>query len=146
MRRFGGRAVDEPSALPVSALVATVAAIVQPEARAARVALTIGAVDPDWIVTGQEVELAQAIVNLVRNAVQACDGRVTLTGAADPDAIHLTVANRCPDRPVAHDGMGVGTLVAQAIVAAHGGTLTRTSGADALVRATLTLPRVGPGA
>lgn len=144
LRRFGGRAVDEPSALPVSALVATVAAIVEPEARAARIALRIGAVDPDWIVTAQEVELAQAIVNLVRNAMQACDGQVTLDADADADTVALTIANRCPDRPPAHDGMGVGTLVAQAIVAAHGGTLTRQADGDAMVRATLTLPRTGP--
>ncbi len=143
LRRFGGRAVDQPSALPVRALIATVAAIVEPEARAARSDLTIGAIDPDWIVTGQEVELAQAIVNLVRNALQAGDGPVALSVAADADTVHLTIANRCPQHPASHDGMGVGTLIAQAIVAAHGGTLTRWTDADSMVRATLTLPRTG---
>ena len=55
----------------------------------------------------------------------------------------ITVANRhradLPPQP----GMGVGTLVARAILEAHGGTLTRETGSDAMVRATITLPLIG---
>lgn len=143
LRRFGGRSVDEPSALPVSALIETVSALTHAEAKAARVVLEIAPVDPDLIIMGQEIELAQAIVNLVRNAVQACDGRVTLSARRHDDQLEVTVANRCPDRRGPQPGMGVGALVARAIIEAHGGTLDRVTDGDGTVRATLSLQLVG---
>jgi len=143
LRRFGGRAVDEPSALPVSLLVDTVAALTRPEAKAARVTLEIAPVDPDLAILGQEIELAQAIVNLVRNAMQACDGHVQLTVDRHNDRVALVVANQCHNRKSAQPGMGVGALVARAIVEAHGGTLERATHDDGFVRATLSLPLAG---
>ncbi len=50
LRRFGGRAVDEPSVLPVSALIETVLGLAAPEAKSARVALLVGPIDPDLAV------------------------------------------------------------------------------------------------
>lgn len=47
LRRFGGRSVDEPSALPLSALVETVTALTRAEARAARVVVEVSPIDPD---------------------------------------------------------------------------------------------------
>ncbi len=143
LRRFGGRSVDEPSALPVSALIETVVALTRPEAKAARVTLQVAAVDPDLVILGQEIELAQAIVNLVRNAVQACDGHVALAVDRRDDRVAVTVTNRCPYRRSQHAGMGVGALVARAIVEAHGGTLERVSDDDGTMCATLSLPLVG---
>ncbi len=143
LRRFGGRSVDEPSALPVSALIETVAALTHAEAKAARVVLEIAPVDPDLVILGQEIELAQAIVNLVRNAVQACNGQVLLSADRVEDRVAITVVNRCPHRPGPQPGMGVGALVARAIVEAHGGTLDRITDTDGTVRATLSLPLTG---
>lgn len=143
LRRFGGRSVDEPSALPLSALVETVTALTRAEARAARVVVEVSPIDPDLVVFGQEIELAQAVVNLVRNAVQACDGRVALSAHQNEDRVMVMVANRCPDRREARPGMGVGALVARAIVEAHGGTVERVTHADGTICATLSLPRPG---
>ncbi len=143
LRRFGGRSVDEPSALPLSALVETVTALTRAEARAARVVVEVSPIDPDLVVFGQEIELAQAVVNLVRNAVQACDGRVALSAHQNEDRVVVMVANRCPDRREARPGMGVGALVARAIVEAHGGTVERVTHADGTICATLSLPRPG---
>lgn len=142
LRRFGGRAVDEPSALPVSALIETVASLSSPEAKSARVALIIGPINPDLVVLAQEVELAQALVNVIRNAIQACDGGpVQITVEQRGDAVRITVAN--PSGTAAsYAGMGVGALVAKAIVEAHSGRLTRVDrGGQHVVR--LTLPLVG---
>ncbi|MFV0624400.1 sensor histidine kinase [Sphingomonas sp. ac-8] len=143
LRRFGGRTVDEPSALPVAALIETVASLSRPEAKAAQIRLEIGQVDPDLVVVGQEIELAQAIVNLVRNALQASDGRVAIAVEGLGDRVAVTVANRCAAHRPPQPGMGVGTLVARAIVEAHGGTLSRDADDAAEIRATLTLPLAG---
>lgn len=143
LRRFGGRAVDEPSILPVASLIESVAALVGPEAAAAGVALRIGAIDPDLAVIAQEVELAQALVNLVRNAVQACDRDVVeITAGCNHDLVSFSIINRCGDHPSVHDGMGVGSLVAKAIVDAHGGRIARVQTGQHIAHV-VTLPLAG---
>ena len=141
LRRFGGRTVDQPTPLPLATLIDTVAALAQPEAKARNVKLSIESVDPDLVVLAQEVELAQAIVNLVRNAVQAGGSEpVRLTVNTEGDRARIMVVNRPrTDRPV-QPGMGVGVLVARAIVEAHGGSLVRDSDANGAMRATIVLP------
>ncbi len=142
LRRFGGRAVDEPSLLPVNALIDIVLGLAAPEAKSARVALIVGPIDPDLVVLGQEIELAQALVNVLRNAIQASQTRDIHVGI-DQDAqdVIISVANPCADA-APYAGMGVGTLVARAIVEAHNGRLTREERAGHhIVR--LTLPLAG---
>ena len=151
LRRFGGRAVDEPTPLPVGTLIDTVAALARPEARSLDVVLSIDTVDPDLVILAQEVEIAQAVVNLVRNAVQASgDRRVSLSAMRVDEAVWISIVNRCPphrgdplrgiDGPGTLPGMGVGLLIARAIVEAHGGTLTRVDEAGGETRATIALP------
>jgi signal transduction histidine kinase len=145
LRRFGGRAADEPSPLPIPALLDTVRALAMPEARAARVRLDIEPGDPDLVVLAQEVELAQAAVNLVRNALQASDDRlVRVTAAREGDSAVLTVWNRCAAPAPAAGGMGVGLLVARAIVEGHGGRIEREAAGDRIAhRLILPLPLSG---
>lgn len=142
LRRFGGRAVDEPSLLPISALLETASSLAAPEAKSARVALIIGPVDPDLAVLAQEVELAQALVNVMRNAIQACcDGKVQVTVDRSGGEVTLTITNHCADA-APYGGMGVGALVARAIVEAHNGHLSREEH-DGQQTVRLTLPLVG---
>lgn len=146
LRRFGGRAVDEPSLLPVSALIETVSGLSAPEAKAAGVTLVIGPVDPDLLVLAQEVELAQALINVVRNAIQASTtgtgaGKVHIAVDRGRDEVTISVANQSGE-PAPHAGMGVGTLVARAIVEAHQGRLgSEHHGGQHVVR--LMLPLTG---
>lgn len=156
LRRFGGHAEGGPQPLAVAVLVEMVAAMARGEAREAGVAMTIAPVDPDWTVTAHEVELAQALMNLVRNAIQAARERPA-TAPAIPVALSVTVEVEgerervaihvrnpaAADRTGPRDGgMGIGTHVARAIVEAHGGQLDRTRDADGLVHATLSLPLI----
>ena len=144
LRRFGGRTVDEPTPLPLAALIDTVAALAQPEAKSHNVRLATDLVDPDLVVLAQEVELAQAIVNLVRNGIQACgNSEVTLTATRHDGQARIVVANRCRADRQAQSGMGVGVLVARAIVEAHGGSLTRVTAPSGETRATIALPLMG---
>ena len=88
-----------------------------------------------------------AIVNLVRNAVQAGGSEpVRLVVNTEGDRARIMVLNRPrTDRPV-QPGMGVGVLVARAIVEAHGGTVGY-SYADPYVTFSVRLPlSVAPAA
>jgi signal transduction histidine kinase len=144
LRRFGGRAVDEPSLLPVGGLIDTVAALARPEASVAGVVIRIAPVDPEWTVLAQEIEIAQALVNLVRNAVQATDdGVVEIAVTRRDERVAIAVVNHCADHPLVHEGMGVGSLVAKAIVEAHGGTLSRADRGLLRIAHVVTLPLVG---
>lgn len=153
LRRFGGHALDEPQPLALATLVEMVAGLARGEAREAGVTLTVAPVDPGWTVMAQEVELAQAVMNLVRNAIQAVQAApdsglgpttVSLSVTASGDRAVIRVVNPAPrDRAGPKDGgMGIGTHVARAIVEAHGGVLTRERREDALVHATLSLPLI----
>lgn len=143
LRRFGGRVADEPSPLPILALLDTVRSLAEAEAKAARVRLEIAAADRNLVVLAQEVELAQALVNLVRNAVQACDDGVVRVSAerAGGEAM-IAVRNRCLSPSPSREGMGVGLLVTRAIVEAHGGRLKRDT-AQGLVTHRILLPLAG---
>ncbi|WP_031290521.1 MASE1 domain-containing protein [Sphingobium baderi] len=144
LRRFGGRVVDEPSPLPVPALVESVVAIAAPEARSQGVALKVGPTDPDLVILGQEVELSQALMNLLRNAIQrSSDRAVELGSERRGGRAEITVLNRYEPEASHGMGMGVGILVAQAIVEAHGGHLTRTKGPDGVMLASIMLPLAG---
>lgn len=148
LRRFGGHAADRPQPVAIAALVEMVVPLARAEARNAGVPLEIGGVAPDRAVLAQEVELAQALMNLVRNAVQAARAldpppSVTLSAAVDGDRAILSVTNRAAPLSAPKDGgMGVGTFIARAIAEAHGGTLSRDQSPDGMVVAALSLPLV----
>ncbi len=144
LRRFGDRSADEPSPLPVSLLLSDVAAIAQPEAKAARVVLQI-AIRAETLVRGQDIELRQALLNLIRNAIAASPpgGTVEVASFLLDERVHLVVENDdeapSPGRP----GMGVGLIIARSIAEAHGGVIVEDRPAAARVRFTLQLPAAG---
>lgn len=147
LRRFGGRDVDEPSPLPVSMLLQTASQIVAAELRASGGRIALPAIAPDLVVQAQEIELTQALVNLLRNALTASPGQaISLHAEARRDEVQIAVTNTlaAPCEPTA--GMGVGLVIARTIVEAHGGTLVRQD-APGLARFIVSLPLLaGPPA
>jgi signal transduction histidine kinase len=141
LRRYGGRSVDEPTPLPVTALIDAVAGMIEPEAKVSGVTLIIDTIYPDLVVMAQEVELSQALMNLLRNAIQATgDGLVRVATTVREDRVEILVLNRYSADILPKAGMGVGTLVSRAIVEAHGGALTREISETGEVRAAIILP------
>jgi signal transduction histidine kinase len=141
LRNYGGRAVDQPSPFSLSALIDSVALLARPELAALGVALQTKITDADMVIIAQEVELSQAILNLVRNAMQACGrgGSVTLSAARGGKMAEIRVINRSVITSETHAGMGVGTLISRAIVEAHGGAMNRSDG-DESTTVTIVLP------
>jgi signal transduction histidine kinase len=141
LRSFGGRGGDAPSLIPVESLVRDVVGVVSPEAEAANVKLKVVPA-AELLVRGQEIELQQALTNLVRNAILASPGRTVAISARDdgPGTICIDVINKPVGGHTRTHGMGVGLIVARTIADAHGGRLAEEASAKGERRFSLILP------
>ncbi len=148
------------TALP--AVLDDLVADVQPLAaeRIAMVALRPPPVDVH--VLADSVELPRALLNLLRNAVQACragEGRVNIDASElDGATVHIRIRDNGCGIPEEYlhklfnpyfttrkdsGGMGLGLYITKSIIAAHGGTLTLVNNTDGPgATATVTLPIV----
>jgi len=117
--------------------------LLEPVAHRAGVQVAIGARASTPEAFGDELQLRQAVVNLVMNAIQAIDngpmGRVTVDTADRGDEIAIIIRDNgpgIPDEARAHifesffttkprgDGTGLGLPTSRRIVNAQGGRLT----------------------
>jgi signal transduction histidine kinase len=125
--------------LTVDELLRELAALVEPEARQAGVALRVVAPPGLPAVVADRDHLKQVLLNLMLNGVQAMTGggALTLSAEVGRDALALTVADTGPGIPpetlgrifdpyftTKPGGLGLGLTIARRIVEAHGGTLT----------------------
>ncbi len=142
LRRFGGRDSGGPTTLSIGVLLEAAHQIVAAELRAQGCRLEINAPDPDLAIEAQEIELTQALVNLLRNAIAATpDKTLRLRAQHSFSSVEIEVTNALGPRH--GSGMGIGLIIARTIVEAHGGTLTRGDGSD-FARFVITLPLAGP--
>lgn len=150
LRRFGERDAQPESPVAVAGLIDLARRVVAPEWRAQGIALYTPPVPLGLAVRGREIELTQALVNLLRNAGTAtCDGAVHLGLTASPEEMRIIVSNSVapsatPPRPGRIGaGMGLGLIIARSIVEAHGGTLHRQD-APGTVQFAITLTPITP--
>jgi len=111
------------------------------------------------LILGDADRLTQVILNLTRNAAEACaeEGRVEWTAESDSDAVQLTISN--PGSTISKDhlarifepffttkagGTGLGLSIVKRIVEAHGGEINVSSTAAKGTRFTMVLPFVSP--
>ncbi|WP_454884298.1 ATP-binding protein [Sphingomonas oryzagri] len=144
LRRFGDRAADAPSSIPVQQLLADLAAIAAPEAKAAGVSIDFASGE-EVTVLGQDIELRQALLNLVRNALGASarGGRVSIAHQAADGRVRFVVENAVRAVEERRPGMGVGLIIARSIAEAHNGRIEVERPAPDRMRFTLDLPTLG---
>src|SRR6185295_17886253 len=132
--RAGRRAADRHDVVDVADLIAQQAATWETIAPVFGCDLRVGAVAPGTLVRGDRVRLAQAVGNLLANALEHGEGRVTLAARSLADWVRIEVSDDgaglpapvadLARRPRAGRGRrGRGLRIASDIAGRHGGRL-----------------------
>lgn len=123
LRHFGEEAPETFAKISIAALIEESSLLVDAERAERKVRLRIEASSETWIF-GSEIELRQAVVNLLRNAILASmpNDIVEVAWACARQSCTINIINQLPERP-ARGGMGVGLIIVQRIALHHGGSL-----------------------
>jgi two-component system sensor histidine kinase FlrB len=129
----------EREMLPVSGLLAELRQIMEPQMSQHGVVLVVEGLGGERVLRGEHKALVGALVNLLENALQACEpgGRVMLrAGLEGADWLVLTVSDsgRGFDEALADrlfepffttrsEGTGLGLAIVRSVVEAHGGSV-----------------------
>jgi two-component system sensor histidine kinase HydH len=149
-----------PGPVPVADLLGEIRQLIEPQARAAGIAVEQEIPAALGDVAADRDRLKQVLLNLVLNAIEAmpAGGRLTLGAAVSGPALILTVADTGsgiapellprvfePYVTTKTKGLGLGLAIARRIVEAHGGRIEAESRAGQGTRFRITLPREGAG-
>jgi signal transduction histidine kinase len=160
-RAESGAAREAMSSLNVAELVESVAELYEPAAEEAGLSLHTRT-EPGLVVHGNRELMAQALANLVDNAVKHGDGQIEIVAEGTGDRVRLVVADQGPgieakdrgrvlerfvrlESSRTRPGSGLGLSLANAIARLHGGMLELADNAPGL-RAVIDLPRERGGA
>jgi C4-dicarboxylate-specific signal transduction histidine kinase len=141
-------------------------ALVAHDLRARQIEATLELSSTPCVIDGDPVLLEQVLLNLVRNAMDALAEmppprrRLTIRSAVSIAEAEVSVSDAGPGLPAEvfgtlftpfvttkPHGLGIGLVISQRIVDAHGGTLVARPGPDGGAEFTVTLPRIAtPGA
>lgn len=141
LRSFGAAPGEQSCRIDVERLVRDVIAIIAPEARSAGVRIEMR-IKKHLAVEGQELELQQALTNLLRNAIAASPAETVKLVAQDgrENTIRVDVINTPSRSSPYRKGMGIGKLIVEAIAEIHGGSLAEQATAGGERHMILTLP------
>jgi signal transduction histidine kinase len=146
---------DGPQALDLRTVVQELDALIAPQAKRQRVALTVQLPDEPVTLVGHADRLKQAMLNIIINALEAMPegGELAITLEVREGAASLTLRDTGPGIPRAlldtiydmhfstkSSGTGVGLFVARSVMQAHGGTIEVRSAPGEGTTFILTLP------
>jgi PAS domain S-box-containing protein len=140
-----------------AAVVSAAARLVEPTARASGVTLTVDAPPDGLRVRADEASLQHAVINLLLNAVQACQrGGAVAVGAEGGDPVRIRVSDNGCGIPPEHlkqifepfcsmrkGGTGLGLFLSLNFVRACGGDITVSSAVGSGSTFEVTLPALG---
>ena len=148
-------AAPQPRRLDPRLLLANVLEAIRPEADSAARSLTVEAPQALPPIMGDSGRLELALLNLVRNALQASTANVRIEVTVDSSWLRIVVIDDgpgLPDLPVAQllepffttkspgDGTGLGLAIVQTVAEEHDGQLSLKNGAQGGCEAALLLP------
>ncbi|MTH34127.1 PAS domain S-box protein [Paracoccus limosus] len=160
LRSFINKDAGERSRFELGPLLEQSLKLVRGEASDAGICIRPEVCDEPLLVEGNRVQIAQVVLNLLRNAVEAMagrPGRIWLRVTAGAGALTVTVEDDGPgvtpgltlfsqfetSKP---GGMGLGLSICQSIVEAHGGRIWHEPRPGGGSRFHFTLPQGGAGA
>lgn len=133
---------SEPEDIDLGALTQEIVELYRPEAGARKLTLEYSGAGEEMRVRGNRQLLAQAIVNLIENALKyvPSDGAVNVSVAHEQDAVVLTVSDNGPGIPLEHrervlrpfvrlerdrerQGSGLGLSLVAAVMRLHGASM-----------------------
>ncbi len=144
LRRFGERSSDVGQGFLLDPVLRDVRRIAEPMALSANIELSFPFMC-ETIVRGHDIELRQALLNLVNNAIAAAPsgGRVAVRCTGNEEEVRISVINPILTAHSRTGGMGIGLIVARSIVEAHGGRIDVTQLPNDLVEYAIFLPVAG---
>jgi len=158
----GGQLTYDIGPISLSHVIERVVPMVEPQAEAKEISLTIGRADPNCIVFGDRAKVDQILLNLLSNAVKFTGSNGTVrvgcknsertasievidTGAGIPtdklEAIFEPFVQLGRSLSSAHEGTGLGLAISRELARAMDGELTVSSNVGSGSTFTLTLPR-----
>jgi len=140
LRQFVSKGETEKSPISLNQLVRQTVGLVEPDARDKNVQISMSLSDDVAEVTLDRVQIAQVLVNLLRNSIEAIDlaesdrRMVTISTNRNVESIDVTVRDTGPGldskarafEPFQSNkttGLGMGLPISRSIIEAHGGRL-----------------------
>ncbi len=161
LREFIRQRQPKPTPCEMTSLIKTAIDIVQPQLDEARVLIGCSKEVPSIVIDTDKTLLVQALVNLLRNAIDAVRDqpvdrrRISLCViAGDSDEFIFSIADTGPGLSTEvknkiftpffttkADGLGLGLSICRSVAAAHGGNLWAENNPEGGVTFYLSLPR-----
>ena len=140
LRNFAKKGESRGAPFDLEELVAQSMRLVQPDATEAGVDIEVSGIDEIPPVFGIRVQVAQVLINLLRNAIEAIasassnERKIAVSAEVESRAVHVCVADTGPGvnpdldlftqfETTKEDGMGLGLSICRSLIEAGGGKM-----------------------